>query len=145
MFPTAETVGELSELRIDTGDDPDAFRVAMQEHFAARGASFEFRVQLATDPERTPIEDAAREWPAEVSPYRPIARLLVPPQRAWSIERAAYFERLSFRPSHTHLAHRPLGQIMRARLFVYERLADMRRVANGEVAAEPATLDDVPA
>lgn len=145
LFPTAETLARLSELRITHREEHDAFRVAMVDHFANAGATFEFRVQLATDLERTPIEDAAKEWPAEVSPYRPIGRLVLPPQRAWSAERSAWFERLSFRPSHSHLAHRPLGQIMRARLFVYERLATMRRQANGEMAEEPTTLADVPA
>ena len=41
-------------------------------------------------------------------------------------------------------AHRPLGQIMRARLFVYERLSRFRHEANGVAPAEPRTLAEVP-
>ena len=130
-FPTAETYDGLAKVKIDTHDDHDAFRDAMLDHFRSKGAAFELRVQLATDPETTPIEDASKEWPEEDNPYRTVATLRIPPQTAWSPERDADAARLSFRPANSLVAHRPLGSVMRARLFVYERLADWRREYNG--------------
>lgn len=145
FYPTGQTCAALGELEVDNGDDPIAFRNAMVDHFAQAGAAFELRVQLAIDPESTPIEDAAVEWPEDASPYRTVAMLEIPPQTAWSEARDAFFTPLSFRPAHSLAAHRPLGQIMRARLFVYERLVAFRRSRNGEQPAEPRSIHEVPA
>lgn len=129
FFPTTATLESLAEAEIDTSADDDAFRDAMIAHFAAQGATFELRVQLATTLDETPIEDASVEWPQEATPYRTVARLVIPAQPAWTGESAAASERLSFRPANSLAAHRPLGQVMRARLFVYARLAAWRAQA----------------
>lgn len=144
FVPTAATIAALDGLEVDTDDDHDAFRSAMVRHLASAGAEFELRVQLATDLDETPIEDAAQEWPEIDNPYRPVACLIIPPQNAWSAERDAYFDRLSFRPANSLAAHRPLGQVMRARLFVYRELSALRRSQNHELAAEPRHLDEIP-
>ena len=127
FFPSAETLASLAALEVDNSDDDDAFRTAMIAHFASHGAVFDLRVQLATDLETTPIEDASKVWPEEENPYRTVARLELPAQPAWTADRDAELELLSFRPANSLVAHRPLGQVMRARLFVYGRLADQRR------------------
>jgi len=145
VYPTEATCNGLASLKVDNKDNPNAFRQAMVEHFAANGAEFELRVQLATDPEVTPIEDASKEWPEDATPYQVVGRLTLPAQRAWTPERNAYFDRLSFRPAHSLTAHRPLGQVMRARLFVYEQLASFRQREIGEVPAHPTTIADLPA
>lgn len=145
FYPTEETCASLGELEVDNSDDPLAFRHAMIDHFARSGATFEFRVQLAVDPDTTPIEDATVEWPEHASPYQTVGRLEIPAQTAWSEARDDFFTPLSFRPAHSLAAHRPLGQVMRARLFVYERLAAFRRTRNGEQAAEPRSIAEVPA
>lgn len=137
LFPTTATLEALGELEIDTDADPNAFRDVMIAHFTAHGATFELRVQLATDLDTTPIEDASVEWPQDVSPYRAVARLILPPQRAWTEDRETAFEALSFRPANSLTAHRPLGQVMRARLFVYRQLAEWR-------GARPTTLFSQP-
>lgn len=136
FFPTQATLDGLAALEIDTDEDFNAFRSAMIGHFAAAGAEFELRVQLATDLETTPVEDAATEWPEEVTPYRTVARLVFAPQQAWTPERDAAFEPLSFRPAHSLAAHRPLGQVMRARLFVYGQMAAMRNAMNARELAD---------
>ena len=51
---------------------------------------------------------------------------------------------MSFRPSHSLEAHRPLGSLMRARLRVYAVLASFRMTQDGVAAIEPATLEAVP-
>lgn len=136
FFPTQATLDSLAATKIDTGDDFDAFRDAMVAHFARYGATFELRVQLAVDTDATPIEDASVEWPQEVTPYRSVALLTFPPQPAWTAARDAAFETMSFRPANSLAAHRPLGQVMRARLFVYKQLAAWRGATGAEMAVE---------
>ncbi len=126
FFPTQATLDSLATAKIDNSADWNAFRDAMIAHFAEQGATFELRVQLATDPDTTPIEDAAVEWPQDVTPYRPVGLLTLPPQPAWTEDRDKAFEAMSFRPANSLSAHRPLGQVMRARLFVYQQLANWR-------------------
>lgn len=142
--PTQQTIESLAELKLDGPRAHDAFRDAMLAHFAAHGAAFDLRVQLATDPDETPIEDASVEWPADENPYRLVGQLTLPPQTAWTQARDDYFAKLSFSPAHSLASHRPLGQIMRARLFVYGKLAAFRQAANGERAVTPR-VEDVPA
>lgn len=144
FFPSERTLAALDRVEIDAGDDHDAFRTAMVEHFAAQGAEFELRVQLAIDPKITPIEDAAREWPEDATPYRRVALLTLPPQRAWSKARDDYAAGLSFRPAHSLAAHRPLGQVMRARLFVYERLVAFRQADAGTPGVNPVSVAELP-
>ena len=52
---------------------------------------------------------------------------------------------MTFRPAHSLAAHRPLGGVMRARLQVYQALSDFRQRENGIVAANPATVEEIPA
>lgn len=127
FFPTQVTLNHLGAREIDNHDNWNAFRDAMIAHFRDLGAEFELRVQLATNIETMPVEDASVEWPDDISPYRTVARLVLPPQQAWTTSRDTEFERLSFRPANSLSSHRPLGQVMRARLFVYEKLAAWRR------------------
>lgn len=145
LYPTHETLDSLIETRLELGDDPDVFRHAMVEHFAQSGGSFELRIQLSTDIDKMPIEDASVRWDEEASPYRTIGIIRFPSQSAWSETRAqAWDERMGFNPANSLEAHRPLGQIMRARLFVYKRLQDWRRTKNGVQKVEPLSLADLP-
>lgn len=139
MFPTQATLDNLAEINIDTSDDHDAFRTAMIDHFATHGAEFELRVQLATNLDDMPVEDASKEWSEKDSPYRTVARVTLAPQSAWSSAHEAESDRLSFRPANSLAAHRPLGQVMRARLFVYEKLVALRHSMNGEADAREAS------
>jgi hypothetical protein len=134
-------VGEKLGIR-----DEDGLRGAVVEFFRANPAEFVVGVQLCTDLERMPVEDASREWPEEESPYRPVARLVLPPQEAHGPARASFVdEDLSFCPAHSLAAHRPLGSIMRARMKAYEELGRARREANGRLLAEPRDLAGMPA
>ena len=145
LFPDETLLAELEDVRIDASDDPDAFRTAVVDYFARSGAEFDLRIQLCTDLKRMPIEDAATDWPQDESPYRTVARLRLPQQQAHSAARERYFdEQLGFKPANALAAHRPLGQVMRARLFVYERLAEFRQQTNGVIPMEPTSASDVP-
>jgi hypothetical protein len=75
----------------------------------------ELQVQFFTDEATTPIEDASVVWPA---PYVTVARLTIPRQKpdpAFDEE----IETAKFDPWNALTAHRPLGEVMRARKVAY--------------------------
>lgn len=127
----------------------DELRDAISGFFAvgdAGAAEWELRVQLCTDIEKMPIEDASVEWPQELSPFIAVARLRVGPQRSWNdVQSPATEDDLSFNPWHALAAHRPLGSVMRARKQVYAASVRHRGARNGCPVHEPrgVPLDDV--
>ena len=124
--------------------DENGLRTDVVEYLRTHDAEYVFGVQLATNLEKMPIEDATAEWPEDESPYQPVARIVIPAQDAYSARKAEYVEGLSFSPAHTLAAHRPLGSLNRARLHAYSALATKRRNELGARAAEPTTLSDFP-
>lgn len=125
---------------------PDALRTTTVEFFREHGAEFEIGIQLCTDLGRMPIENALAEWPEDESPYRPVARLILPRQEAYTAARQAYIdEALAFCPAHSLAAHRPLGGISRARMKAYEEMSALRRQENGLPLREPRSIREVPA
>lgn len=143
VFPVSPGLAELGN--IDPSRDPDALRTATVSYFRRNPAEFEVRVQLCTDLGRMPVEDASVEWPEEESPYRPVARIVLPVQDACSPPRRRYVDdALAFCPSHSLAAHRPLGSIMRARMRAYPALSRWRRERNGMPLKEPRSLEEVP-
>lgn len=102
----------LSRDAMDTSGNLDTFRDATVDYFARGGAEFEIRVQLCTDLDAMPVEDASVQWPEDRSPYRPVARLVLPKQNAMSEARSRFVtEAISFRPGHALASHRPLGSL----------------------------------
>ncbi len=145
LFPVSPELVAIVDRSLDTGADPDAFRHAAVAHLRDHGAVFELRVQLCTDPDAMPIENASVPWPEDASPYVPVARIVVPPQDAYGPARQVYFDKvLSFQPAHALAAHRPLGSVMRARLHTYQALSSHRHNENRQRQVEPTTLDQVP-
>ena len=145
LFPVSPELIAIIDETIDTGADPDAFRHAVVAHLRAHGAEFELRVQLCTDPDAMPVEDASVPWPEDQSPYTAVARISIPAQDAYSPARQAYFDEvLSFQPAHALAAHRPLGSLMRARLRTYQALSAYRHAQNHQRQAEPTGPDQVP-
>ena len=143
--PATPGMAELEKLPYDP-QTPDALREATVEFFRTHAAEFDFCVQLNTDPEGMSIEDAQSQWSEEESPYRPVARLVIPAQNAFDPARADVVdENWSFSPTHCLTAHRPMGAINRARLVVYTAMAMLRRQHNGRPTTEPTSIDSVPA
>lgn len=144
-FPTEQTLAAIGKPDVDTGEDDNAFRDAMVRFFARQGAEFDIRVQLCTNLETMPVEDASVEWPQNQSPYRTVARLSLPGQDAYSEERRRYFEeRIAFNPIHALEEHRPLGSVQRARMQVYLQTQDYRQRSNKASPAEPRSHAEVP-
>src|SRR5215475_6479795 len=73
-------------------------RQAMIRTLDAGAWSFDFMVQVQADPFLMPIEDATVKWPEDVSPYVPMARLRLPPERFDSDEQLAFADVLRYNP-----------------------------------------------
>jgi hypothetical protein len=145
VAPVSPELQALTGSPVDLKDNPDGLRDAVSDFFATADAQWEVRVQLCTDLEKMPIEDAAVVWPEEVSPYLPVARITIPRQVAWSGPRSyAVDDGMSFSPWHGIAAHRPLGSVMRVRRAAYEVSVKLRGAHNGRSIAEPTSLDNLP-
>ena len=80
---------------------------------------WELQLQPFVSEELTPIEDASVDWP---SPYTTVARLHLPAQDTASAQGEAFgktVESAVFDPWQALAAHRPLGDVQRARKVVY--------------------------
>lgn len=144
--PVGPTQRMLADATVDTARDPDALRTATVGYLRDHDAEFDVRVQLCTDLNRMPVEDASVAWPEDESPYQTVARLRFPRQDAFCPGRRAYVdEALSFCVSHSLAAHRPLGSVNRARLRAYPEMARLRREAGGQPVREPRSIAEVPA
>ena len=131
-------LSKLTDEPVAAGANPNALRDAVSAYFKAHGGEWDFRVQLCTDLDTMPIEDASVVWPEDKSPYVTVARLTAPAQDAWSVGAvAAIDDGLSFSPWHGLAAHRPLGGVMRARNTTYASSADFRSEHNGCPIYEP--------
>ncbi len=138
VLPVSPELVALTDQPLDMKDQPNALRDAVTAHFARHGGTWAVRVQLATDIERMPIEDATVQWSEEESPFITIGHIRAAPQQAWSEERSARIDDgMSFSPWHGLAAHRPLGGIMRARKPAYEMSAGFRAEHNGCPIHEP--------
>ena len=145
-FPASPAQAALEEGQLHPGEDPDAFRHAVLSYLQSETAVLEIRVQLCLDLNEMPVEDASKRWDEKASPYRTVARLVLPPQDGYSEARRRYADEvLSFRPAHSLSAHRPLGSLMRARLKTYQALSRFRHGRNHVPEVEPSSVDEVPA
>ena len=145
VIPATPGLFELEQREFDP-QTPDALREATVAFFQSNAAEFGIVVQLNTDLEKMPIEDAMAPWSEDESPYVIVARLVIPAQDAFDASRADVVDgNFSFSPAHSLVVHRPLGGINRARLVVYTTMANMRRQENNRPIHEPTSIDQVPA
>ena len=108
-------------------------RAVMQQQLNAQPAEFVFGVQLQSDPQSMPIEDASACWNERISPFVPVATLRIPVQNFDTADRNQQGENMRFSPWHCLPVHRPLGSINRARRLVYHGISELRRRVNGVV------------
>lgn len=146
VAPVSAALTALNDAPVDTKEKPNALREAVVDFFRVNGGEWELRVQLCTDIDEMPIEDASKVWPEDQSPYVTVARITAPPQPAWNAERSeAIDDGLSFSPWHGLAAHRPIGGIMRVRKNAYEMARRFRESHNQRPVEEPRTTEDLPA
>ena len=122
-----------------------ALRAVVVEYFRTHGAEYQIRAQLCTNLTEMPVEDASVEWPEAASAHQPIARLVLPPQNAYSDARRIYADDvLSFSPWRGLAEHRPLGSIMRIRRAAYEQSSKLRHAMNVTPRTEPHDISVLP-
>ncbi len=138
IAPASAGLKALTGAKVDLHEKPNGLRGAVVDHFASQGGEWELRVQLCTDLEKMPVEDASATWDEELSPYVTVARIVADPQSAWTHERSTVVDDgMSFSVWHGLLAHQPLGGVMRARKRVYEHSTAFRARHNGNPITEP--------
>lgn len=118
---------------LNPSDSSDRLAENLSAHLKGRAACFDFKVQLRTSRSMS-VEDPSEEWSESESPYRAVARILVPPQTP---DRGESCETLSFNPWNGLSVHRPLGGISRVRREVYREVSKLRHLLNGQVREEP--------
>ncbi|MEO8361624.1 MAG: catalase family protein [Vicinamibacteria bacterium] len=116
---------------------PHYLRQALVAALDKDDASFDFMVQVQTDPVSMPVEDCATEWKESESPFIKVATITIPAQQFSSPEQEAFGENLSFNPWHSLAAHRPLGGINRIRRVIYEAITSYRHERNNAPRLEP--------
>jgi hypothetical protein len=122
---------------IPTHPSENYLREAMVRTLRRGDWTFDFMVQVQTDPHRMPIEDATVKWPERLSPYIPVARLRLPAQSFDSDAQLAFADALRYNPWHSLPQHRPLGNSNRARKEMYRELASLRQSMNNVDHVEP--------
>lgn len=104
----------------------------MAQRLRAGALTYELQLQFFTDEAVTPIEDASVDWPEAAAPYLTVARLNLlqqDPDSADGQALSARTEAAVFDPWAALAAHRPLGEVMRARKVVYFRSQQERGAA----------------
>jgi hypothetical protein len=120
--------------------DDDYLRRELAARLRSGDVHFDFSVQFFVDAKDTPIEDTSVEWAEDISPLHKVAELRIPRcdiESAQGMELTEIVDKLSFFPWHGLEAHRPLGNVMRARRLAYPRSAAIRTFL-----AEPTRADD---
>jgi hypothetical protein len=103
---------------------------------------FDLMIQLQTDAQRMPIENASVRWPEKLSPFIPAATVHIPKQTFDSPGQFEFAKRIKMNPWHCLPEHRPLGNQSRARQRMYLELSRFRQQMNRVDHLEP-TGDEV--
>ncbi|MDP1027474.1 catalase family protein [Sphingomonas sp. KR1UV-12] len=145
LAPVSPALTQLTGDTVTTTNRPDALREVVSEVLVSQGGTWELRVQLSRDLEAMPVEDPTKVWDEKDSPFQTVATLEVAPQPGWEHGTSDKInDALSYNIWHGLAAHRPLGNINRARNDTYKFSADYRGRFNGCPMHEPRQLADLP-
>ena len=146
VAPVSTNLTELAGSKVDTSGRPDALREDMGQVLIEQDSVWDLRVQLCTDLEKMPVEDASVVWDEKESPYVAVARLTVPAQLGWERGLSEHQEQaVAYSPWHGLAAHQPIGGVNRARKPTYERSVQFRGERNGCPVHELRAIGDLPA
>lgn len=120
------------------GSSEGFLREDFERAFASADVCVQLSLQLQKDPVWESIEDGSVDWQTEFVPWGMATFSAV--DESTTQERAARCERFAFTPWHTLTAHRPLGNMMRARRVVLAASQKPR----GADAVEPRAEDAAP-
>lgn len=138
LAPVAPALTALTGTEIDASGRPNAIRETVQSEMIGIAGEWEFRVQLCRDLERQPVEDPTMEWKEDETPFQRVGVVRVQPQDSWDPARVqAVDEEMRFSVWTGLAAHRPLGNINRARNAPYRHSAGFRERFNRCPIHEP--------
>src|SRR4026207_519065 len=80
VAPDPESAEYAIHRDLDLSSGPDVFGPALADELQARAFDFDLQVQLCTDLEAMPVDDAMVEWPEKLSPYVTVGRVHLPRQ-----------------------------------------------------------------
>lgn len=139
LRPVAPAMQALTGEVIDVDGRENAIREEVGREMRDMDAEWEFRVQLCRDLAKQPVEDPTVEWDEAEAPFSRVATIRVSAQNSWARERVETVEDgMRFSVWTGLAAHRPLGNINRARREPYRHSADFRAHFNGCPYHEPA-------
>ena len=118
--------------------DPSYLADDLSQRLAAGEVTFRFCMQLRTNPETMPLDQATVAWPEEESPFVHVADVCFPMQDVNERNQATYGENLSYNIWRVTEDHAPQGSIAEVRKVVYAASAEERRNVNGIPNGEPS-------
>ncbi len=122
------------------GASPHYLRDNLAARLRAADATFDVAVQVRTDPDAMPIEDATVEWSEQAAPFQTVATIRIPVQEFQGADQMAYAEFVSYSPWHALPAHEPLGGVNRTRRVVYLTLSSLRHRLNRTPQVDPPPM-----
>ncbi|SDN58271.1 hypothetical protein SAMN05216360_109191 [Methylobacterium phyllostachyos] len=138
LQPVSAGLTARTGTEIDASDRPNAIRETVQSEMAGLTGVWEFRVQLCRDLDSQPVEDPTVAWDEAAAPFQRVGLIRVEPQDSWDGDRVrAVDEEMRFSVWTGLAAHRPLGNINRARNAPYRHSAQFRERFNGCPIHEP--------
>ena len=138
LVPVAPALTALTGAKIDAHDRPDAIRETVQSEMQGINGVWAFRVQLCRDLHKQPVEDATTEWKEDEAPFQTVATLRIAAQDSWDASAVRKVDdEMRFGIWTGLAAHRPLGEINRARNETYTHSAGYRASFNRCPIHEP--------
>ncbi|SBS32797.1 L-lysine 6-oxidase [Marinomonas spartinae] len=119
--------------------NPTYLAQEMADRLGKEDIRFEFCLQLRTNPDTMPLDEATVEWSEDESPFIPVAEILFPMQDINARGQAEYGENLSMNIWRVTKDHQPQGSIAQVRRDVYAASAQQRRNINGVPDGEPVS------
>jgi hypothetical protein len=142
VSPSAESAAHAVHRDIDLSSGPDVFGPILANELQAQAFDFDLQVQLCTDLDAMPVNDATVEWPEKLSPFVTVGRVHLPRQDISAPENFERGDALAFNQWRVTAEHRPLGEIMQVRQ-IYTASAKVRRTINDQPQREPTSADEV--
>lgn len=118
-------------------DDPFYLRGDLYARLNTGETRLRFMVQMRTDDDTMPLDEATVEWSEKASAPIHVATLVLPKQDPGTRGQAEYGENLAINTWHTLAEHEPVGSLAEARKVTYRASARVRRDVNGVPQGEP--------
>jgi hypothetical protein len=131
VAPIAPAMTALTGKTIDVDGRENAIREDVRSEMHGIDAEWEFRVQLCRDLDKQPVEDPTVRWDEDEFPFQRVGLIRARAQDSWDdalVEQVEDAMRFSVWTGLT--AHRPLGNINRARRDTYQHSAEFRAAFN---------------